>query len=60
MERGLKNGNDPLTIKEKLQSIDKQIKEIDKQINDLQLEEQRNSMGIESKDKGKNKKKPKL
>ncbi len=32
MERGLKNGNDPLTIKEKLQSIDKQIKEIDKQI----------------------------
>ncbi|MCW6076588.1 hypothetical protein LAV44_14865 [Clostridium sporogenes] len=58
MERGLKNGNDPLTIKEKLQSIDKQIKEIDKQINDLQLEEQRNSMGIESKDKDKNKKNP--
>ncbi|WP_434305216.1 hypothetical protein [Clostridium botulinum] len=56
MERGLKNGNDPLTIKEKLESIDKQIKEIDKQINDLQLEEQRNSMGIESKDKDKNKK----
>ncbi|MCC5426442.1 hypothetical protein LMP49_04815 [Clostridium botulinum] len=56
MERGLKNGNDPLAIKEKLESIDKQIKEIDKQINDLQLEEQRNSMGIESKDKDKNKK----
>ncbi|APC85460.1 hypothetical protein [Clostridium botulinum] len=56
MERGLKKDNDPLTIKEKLESIDKQIKEIDKQINDLQLEEQRNSMGIESKDKDKNKK----
>ncbi|EJO5349375.1 hypothetical protein NRP93_003551 [Clostridium botulinum] len=56
MERGLKTGNDPLTIKEKLDSIDKQIKEIDKQINDLQLEEQRNSMGIENKDKEKNKK----
>ncbi|EJP6471454.1 hypothetical protein [Clostridium sp. L74] len=56
MEKGLKDGNDPLTIKEKLESIDKQIKEIDKQINDLQLEEQRNSMGIESKDKDKNKK----
>ncbi|EPY2277091.1 hypothetical protein ACXAT3_001826 [Clostridium sporogenes] len=53
MERGLKKDNDPLTIKEKLESIDKQIKEIDKQINDLQLEEQRNSMGIESKDKNK-------
>ncbi|ACA54548.1 hypothetical protein FDC45_12010 [Clostridium botulinum] len=53
MERGLKKDNDPLTIKEKLESIDKQIKEIDKQINDLQLEEQRNSMGIENKDKKK-------
>ncbi|MDS1006940.1 hypothetical protein P9865_07820 [Clostridium sporogenes] len=59
MERGLKKDNDPLTIKEKLESIDKQIKEIDKQINDLQLEEQRNSMGIETKDKYKNKKKQK-
>ncbi len=55
MEKGLKDGNDPLTIKEKLESIDKQIKEIDKQINDLQLEEQRNSMGIEGKDKDKKK-----
>ncbi|ACQ53385.1 hypothetical protein HYH82_14010 [Clostridium botulinum] len=55
MERGLKKDNDPLTIKEKLESIDKQIKEIDKQINDLQLEEQRNSMGIENKDKDKKK-----
>ncbi|CAM2757713.1 hypothetical protein [Clostridium sporogenes] len=57
MERGLKKDNDPLTIKEKLESIDKQIKEIDKQINDLQLEEQRNSMGIETKDKDKYKNK---
>ncbi len=32
------------------------LKKLNKQINDLQLEEQRNSMGIETKDKYKNKK----
>lgn len=51
MEKALKNGEDPLSIKEKTESIDQQIEEIDKQINKIQLEEQRKSMGNEDKDK---------
>lgn len=51
IEKSLEKGNDPLSTKEKLETIDKQIEEIDKQINNLKLEEQRKALGTEDKDK---------
>lgn len=51
MEKALKDGRDPSSIKEKLKEIDKQIEEIDKQMNKIQLEEQRKALGNEDKDK---------
>lgn len=51
IEKSLEKGNDPLSTKEKLETIDKQIEEIDKQINNLKLEEQRKTLGTEDKDK---------
>lgn len=51
IEKSLEKGNDPLSTKEKLETIDKQIEEIDKQINNLKLEEHRKALGTEDKDK---------
>jgi hypothetical protein len=51
MEKALKNGEDPRSIKKQLEGIDKQIEEIDKQINKIQLEEQRKAVGNEDKKK---------
>lgn len=51
IEKSLEKGNDPLSVQEKLEAIDKQIQEIDKQINDLKMAEQRKALGIEDKDK---------
>lgn len=51
MTEGLKNGEDPVSIKQKTGEIDKQIEEIDNQISKLQLEEKRKALGIEDKDK---------
>lgn len=51
MEKALKDGDNPSSIKEKLKEIDKQIEEIDKQMNKIQLEEQRKTLGNEDKDK---------
>ncbi|MTK11537.1 MAG: hypothetical protein F8N39_05450 [Clostridiaceae bacterium] len=56
MEKALKDGDNPLSIKEKLKDIDKQIEEIDKQMNKVQLEEQRKALQIEDKDKDKSNK----
>ena len=53
MEKALKDGDNPSSIKEKLKDIDKQIEEIDKQMNKVQLEEQRKALQIEDKDKDK-------
>lgn len=60
MEKASKNGNDPLSIKEKVEDINKQIQEIDKQINNLKLEDQRNALGVEDKSKNTEKTKKKL
>lgn len=49
MEKAVKNGDDPLSIKEKIKGMDKQIKEINKQISKIQLEEQRKAIGNEDK-----------
>ncbi|EET88588.1 conserved hypothetical protein [Clostridium carboxidivorans P7] len=52
MEEGLKNGEDPLSIKQKTADVDKQIQEIDNQISKLQLEDKQKALG---KDKNKDK-----
>lgn len=51
IEKSLEKGNDPISIKEKLEVIDKQIEEIDKRINNIKLEEQRKALGTEDKSK---------
>jgi hypothetical protein len=51
MEKALKDGRDPSSMKEKLKEIDKQIEEIDKQMSKIQLEEQRKALGNEDKNK---------
>ncbi len=53
MAEGLKNSEDPMSIKQKTGEIDKQIQEIDNQISKLQLEEKRKALGAEGKDKNK-------
>lgn len=56
MEKALKDGDNPSSVKEKLKDIDKQIEEIDKQMSKVQLEEQRKALQIEDKDKDKSNK----
>lgn len=50
LDRVAKGNNDPASIKEKLEEIDKQMEEIDKQITKLQLEEQQKKMGSKNKE----------
>ncbi|MCT4594784.1 MAG: hypothetical protein N4A57_11025 [Anaeromicrobium sp.] len=51
MEKALKRGEDPRTIKEKVKSMNEQIEKIDKEINKIQLEEQHKASGKEDKSK---------
>lgn len=51
VEKSLEKGEDPNTIKEKLKDIEDQIQEIDKKVSEIQLEEQRKSIGIKDNDK---------
>ncbi|MFD3156322.1 hypothetical protein ACFIJ5_05600 [Haloimpatiens sp. FM7330] len=60
MKRCLEKGEDPKTIKEKLENIDKQIEEIDKQLNKLQLKEQRKTISGDNKNKKSKNSKQKL
>lgn len=51
MKRSLQKGEDPKTLKENLEKLDKQMAEIDKQINELKLKEQRKSIDTNDKRK---------
>ena len=51
VDRALKNGENPSTLKDKLDSIESQIKDIEGQINQIQLEDQRKALGTDDKAK---------
>lgn len=59
MAEGVKNGEDPLSIKQKTSDIEKQIEEIDNQISKLQIEDKQKALG-KDKDKNKSSKEKKL